>query len=165
MNVTLHPILEDHRKNNPGTYLRDDELDQIVQDDAYMSPRVIAAKEAKSLEDKILGKVIPTVLKKYDFKGRYEYGPDKCYRDVGAVYKYSVFAMLCDNPQMLEDKLLTWMGTIIRSLDFPGGSDSIRYTYTNLSKVSEKYLSKRSADLLLPYLKIAERSLPENVRS
>jgi hypothetical protein len=157
----MHPILEQISRNEPGRYLTVDELKAIVADEPYLKDRANAALAAQAAEQNILDRTIKPVLKRYDFvTGRAGYGPEKCYRDVGAVYRYCVFAMLCDDPAMLKNKLLYWMRTIIQALNFPAGNESIKYTYDLLRKESGKVLPAEHARLLDPFLQIVAEILP-----
>lgn len=160
MKTILNPILEQQKKERPGEYLSPDDVEVLRRQEPALAPCIDAALAAQKREQEILERVITDVLKKFDFRGRYQYGEEKCYRDVGAVYRYAVFAMLCNDMQMLENKLLIWMGTIIRSLNFPGGTDSIRYTYEKLRRESVAALGETHGRLLEPYLAAAVETLP-----
>lgn len=160
MKTLLNPILEQQKKERPGEYLSSDDIEILRRQEPALAPCIDAAIAAEKKEQEILDRVIPDVLKKYDFRGRYEYGPEKCYRDVGAVYRYAVFAMLCNDLEMLENKLLIWMGTIVRSLNFPGGNESIRYTYEKLRREAIAALGDAHGRLLEPYLTAAVVNLP-----
>lgn len=155
-----HPLLVQYRKDSPGVYLAPAELQRLVDEDPSIAPRVQAAIAAQAQEKVVLDRVIPAVLKKYDFRKAFEYGESKCYRDVGAVYRWCVFAMLCDDQEMLENKLLIWMGVIVRSLNFPSGRESIRYCYKLLRKEAMAALDPAKGALLDPYFAAAELILP-----
>lgn len=105
---------------------------------------------------------VSTILGKFDFaSGRGGFGPDKCYRDVSTVYRHCVFAMLCDDLPMLENKLLIWLRTILQSLSFPGETESISATYTLLRKEVNRQLSKEDAALLDPFFQATAEVLSQ----
>jgi hypothetical protein len=160
----MNTLLEDIRRTDPGRYLTPEEYDALLRAEPYLAPRIAAAKAAEAAQQDVLTATIETIFKKYDFQtGRANYGPAKCYRDVGYVYSYCVFAMLCDDMPMLHDKLLLWLRTILQSLAFPGGTkgiDSIRATYSLLRKELNRRVPPESAALLDPFFKAAEEVLP-----
>ena len=155
-----HPILKQQMKDKPGEYFSAEELARLGAEDPSMAPRIEAASRAQIAEKVVLDRVIPATLRKFDFRKSFEYGEDKCYRDVGAVYRWCVFAMLCDDQTMLENKLLIWMGIIVRSLNFPGGSESIRFCYKLLRREMNAALGAPHASMLDPYFACAELILP-----
>lgn len=158
--TTIHPILKKIRAEDPGKPPSAEELERIEKDQPELAPRIRATREAVAREQIILKETVEKVLKKYDFKGRFDYGSEKCYRDVGSVYRYCIFSMLCEDEDMLRNKLLFWMRTIIQSLDFPSGNESIRFCYSLLRETSRRNLSPDSSALMDPYLKIVEEILP-----
>ena len=161
---SLHPILAEYRREKPGSYLSDSEISKILSDQPEMDVRLRAAKKAEMEQQSILDYVIPTVLAKYDFRGRFEYGESKCYRDVAAVYRYCVFAMLCGDLDVLKNKLLYWMRTVIQALDFPSGKESIKFTYTLLRNRVRQQLPPEFVAVLDPYFQAVEEVLPEVIR-
>lgn len=160
MMLTAHPLLAEIARTEPGRWLTPEELDGLRADDPFMAPRVDAAAEARRVESTVLEATVETILKKYDFEARHDYGKDKCYRDVGAVYRYAVFAMLMNDRGLLENKLLYWMRSIIQSFQFPSGNESIRMTYRLLRQSANRSLAPEHARLLDPFLAAAEEVLP-----
>lgn len=145
---------------SPGRYLTMEEKDAVLRGSPYMAPRLAAASDAEARHDEVVERTVKAVLKKFDFKRAYEYGEDKCIRDVGAVYRWAVFCMLCGDRRMFEDKLLLWMRTVIQSFGFPGGNESIRMSYARLRTEAGKALRRETMELLEPYLAAAEEILP-----
>ena len=153
-------LLENISAESPGRYLTEEEYKQLLADSPYLEGRILAARDAQAKEEEVVGKTVRQVLKKYDFRKAYEFGEDKCIRDVAVVYRYAVYCMLCDDRQQYEDKLLLWMRTIIQSFGFPGGLDSIRMTYKLLREEARKRVKPETAELLDPFLAVAEEILP-----
>lgn len=156
-------LLQDIRRTEPGRYLKPEEYDALLRAEPYLAPRIAAARAAEAVQKEVLTATIEPIFRKYDFQsGRANYGPAKCYRDVGYVYSYCVFAMLCDDMAMLNDKLLLWLRTILQSLAFPGGTkglESIHATYSLLRKEMNRRVPPESAALLDPFFKAAEEVL------
>lgn len=157
----MSALLESIRKTEPGRYLTIEEARALVAAEPYMAARVAASRAAEAAEKAVVQATVEAVLKKYDFKsGRGGYGESKCYRDVTLVYRNVVFAMLCDDPEMLQNKLLFWLRTILQALSFPGGTDSIKMCYATLRKEAFKRIPPESAALIDPFFKITEEILP-----
>ncbi len=153
-------ILEEARASDPGLYLSEEKLRSLEKIDHLMAARVQAARKAEQAEPAILKNVIETVTRKYDFASNAVNYKEKCYRDVGLVYRYCVFSMLCDDMTILENKLLFWLRTILQSQNFAQGNDSIRATYELLLKESQKQLSPEVFRYLDPFLARAVTILP-----
>ncbi|MDX2176010.1 MAG: hypothetical protein SF028_06020 [Candidatus Sumerlaeia bacterium] len=146
-------------KNEPNRPLTEDDFTRILAEEPHLAQRVAAARAAAAAEAAVVKATVDTVLRRFDFvTGRAGYGPAKCYRDVGGVYHYAVLAMLAGDPTVYENKLLLWMRTIIQALAFPEGS--IAFTYALLRKEASKQLPAAAAQLLDPYLALAEKILP-----
>jgi hypothetical protein len=152
-------ILDEARRADPGSFLPEEKLRELEKVDHLMAARVRAARSAEQFEQPILRQVIEPILKKFDFSKANAHR-DKCYRDVGLVYRYCVFAMLSDDMKMLEDKLLFWLRTILQSQNFPQGNESIRATYTLLLREAERQIPPEHFRLLDPYLARAAAILP-----
>ena len=155
------PLLDAIARDTPGRYLTAEELAALEQEDPLATRRIAAARAAQEREQSVLDATIRPILKKYDFvTGRHGYGPEKCYRDVGATYRYCVFAMLCESPELLDNKLLLWMRKIIQALNFPSGNESIAATYTLLRREAARQLPKDAVTLLDPYFEQVAAILP-----
>jgi len=155
----MHDLLKQISADTPGRYLTEVELKQL-EVDPYLRPRVAAARLAREKEPIVLDKTLNVILRRYEFEKKHGYGREKCYRDVGSVYQWCVFAMLCDDVSLLENKLLFWMRTVIQAFGFPGGNNSIRDTYSLLRKEMNKRVGGNEAELLDPFFASCERILP-----
>ncbi len=153
-------VLEDLRKNSPGEYPDDETLRAIEVSDPVVAPRIQALRIAREKEREIVTGVVKGTLRRYDYEGRHQHALDKCSRDVGYVYRYAVFAMMCDSVALLEDKLLWWLRTILHAQGFPESRDSILLTYSGLRKEVQRKLPAQAAELLDPYFEACERILP-----
>jgi hypothetical protein len=157
----LPPTLAKIRAENPGRYLTGAEFAALEAEAPYLRLRIRAARAAEQQEVTVLKVTLESIFRRYDFaSGRGGFGQEKCYRDVGLVYRHCVFAMLCDDRSMLENKLLIWMRTIVQSLNFPAETESIAATYTLLRKETLKRLSAEDGALLDPMLRACEEILP-----
>lgn len=155
-------LLIEITRTDPGRFLTAEELRRLETEEPYLAPRIRAARNAEAQAGAIVKAAVDASLARYDFAtGRAGYGPDKCYRDVGTVYRYCVFAMLCDDIDLLKNKLLYWLRTILRGLNFPCGVESIRFTYGALRKEMHRRLPKEDAALLDPFFVATEEVLTE----
>jgi hypothetical protein len=157
---TTSPFLRNLLKVEPGRYLTLEEEQRVLAEDPYLEPRLEAMRDARDFEKTIVGSAVDLVLRKYEFEQRYETGRAKCMRDVGAVFRWSVYCMVIDDVTVLENKLLYWMRTVIQSFEFPGKNQSIQYAYTLLRKESARLLKPTTMQLLDPFLATAENILP-----
>lgn len=156
----MHALLEKARLESPGRYLTAEEMALLERDEPYIAPRLRAARAAAEKERAIVPSIVDRVFKKYDFEARIGYSKAKCQRDIGYVYKYCVFCMVLDSVEVLENKLLWWLRTILHAQNFPGEIQSIQMTYALLRQEVARQLPKQDAELLDPYFAAAERILP-----
>jgi hypothetical protein len=149
-------LLDDLKNSDEaGRYPTDAEYDTLSSD-PHLAPRARAAREAQSREREVVKTTVDWILKKYPFEAHHGAAREKCYRDVGAVFRWGVFSMLCDDIAMYDNKLLLWMRTIIQAFNFPSGNESIRATYSLLRKEARKQLTPQTAALMDPFLERAE---------
>ena len=156
----MSQVLEKIKSNEPGRYLTEEEYQQFLAESPHATNLVAAAKHAEQKEAEVVQRCIKAVLKKYEFRKVYEYGEEKCIRDAKAVYRYAVFAMLCNDIEMLRNKLLYWMRLIIQSFGFPGGNKSIEMTYQRLNSEAKRAMDPSHYELLEPYLTECANILP-----
>lgn len=155
-------VLAKITREEPGRYLTDEEVREALKESPFLASRIRAMRSAQRVEDEVVKSTVDPVLKKFDFQtGRGGYGSAKCYRDVGTVYRYCVYAMVCDDLALLNDKLLYWLRTILQSLSFPGYNDSIAATYTLLRREMNRRLPAEDAALLDPFFRATEEILPK----
>ncbi len=159
-NLLTHELLDAIRKSEPGRYLTAEEHARLREEAPFLIPRLNAMRAVEAAQKDILKATVEPVLKKYRFADKVQHGPDKCFRDVGSTLRHCAFAMVCDDVQMLKDKLLYWLRTILQAVHFPGGLAPIEMTYTLLYRETIKRLDPESAKLMEPFLKATMEVLP-----
>jgi hypothetical protein len=73
-----------------------------------------------------------------------------CIRDETLVLRYTTMAMVRDDPQYLNDALLTWLATILKGVGF--APHFIEDTYKTMALVASRELSPATAKLLHPFV-------------
>ncbi len=144
-------LLEEIRKTDPGRYLTREEASSLSFEGPGMVARIKAAQAAQAMEDQIVEATVLATLKKFEYERKHDFAKEKCMRDVGYVYRYAVFSMLCEDRRILDDKLLLWMRTVLQAQGFPEGIESIKWCYTTLLLNVRKKLQPEHVTLLEPY--------------
>lgn len=138
----------------PETHLGRLDVSVIPEVDDQLSAsdgaRVAAARAAEACQEAAVAEAANAVVKAFGYES-IPGGREKCRRDLTIVYRYCLFAMLCDDPGFLNSKLLAWLGPLLHSRAFPGGRDSIRAAYSILRQEALARIDRQSADLLEPY--------------
>jgi hypothetical protein len=147
--------------------------------------RATAAQEVREHEGRVVKEVVTSVFKRYPYEEHHDNAMAKCIRDVRYVSAYSTMAMLMDDVQWLDDKLLIWLKTILQSFEFPaaatrkralfaaraqdpalerldGKRQSIHETYTRLRDGYEAVLTPNSFALMKPALDRVVDTLTED---
>ncbi len=131
-------------------------LDNISIPD--IDARIEAAQAAESVQEEAIAQASSVVLKAFGYN-TIEDSEAKCLRDMSIVYRYCVFAMLSNDFDFLEEKLLAWLSPLLHSRGFPGKGDSIRAAYTVLSQEALTRLPGEARDLMEPYWSVVLRHL------
>ncbi|OLP19052.1 phycobilisome protein [Leptolyngbya sp. 'hensonii'] len=77
-------------------------------------------------------------------------------RDTIRVLRYSVVAMLINDPERLQERFLFWFQTIMRAF---GAQRSCKVTYEMMQEVVQQYLTPAEASLFLPILELNRKLL------
>lgn len=175
-----HPQLQAIFKAAESRHLTDQELEEyrhVVPDNAV---RVEAAKEVREIEEEVVNTVVEDIFAVYPFPKHHRAASVKAPRDIRYVSAYMTEAMLMNDPQWLNNKLLIWLKTILQSFEFPDregaakkvlfaspssdpgaleklkpGQRSIHATYHKLKQYYQERLSPASFALMEPYLQQA----------
>ncbi|MFQ3671172.1 MAG: hypothetical protein SNJ84_06915 [Verrucomicrobiia bacterium] len=118
-NPRKHPKLSVLFKQAESRHFKDEEFDTILDEFPDLAPRVDACKEIRQKDVAIISKVVKEVFSQYDYNQFHDHASAKCPRDVRYVVTYACAAMLANDPQWFEDKLLIWLKTILQAFEFP----------------------------------------------
>lgn len=178
-----HAELEGLWKNAESRHLSAAELERYARV-TDQRVRVTAAQEIREVEARIVKEVVRSVFTKYPYEAHHDHATAKCIRDVRYVSAYATMAMLMDDVQWLDDKLLIWLRTILQAFEFPAsvtkkkvlfaarsadpkmdGLDakrqSIHDTYTRLRDGYREALTDSSYQLVRPALQRVVDTLTE----
>jgi len=175
-NFRKHPELAAIFRAAESRQLTEQELEEYYRVLPNELPRATAAREIKAIETRTVQTVINEIFALYPFEEHHTAATGKCARDVRYVSAYATLAMLMNDPQWFEDKLLLWMKTIIQAFEFPEQTHkpkvsfnlnsnnsnqlgqyrphqrSIFDTYVRLKQQYHRTLSPTSYELIAPYL-------------
>lgn len=134
-----------------GRYFTSDEEAKVLKFAQTLPARFQAAAKVKAAEEPIVKSVIERMKQLYPNMARYHAaGWEKAHRDVQLVLRYNVQAMVCNDLQALEDKLLFWLRTILKSVNLT--PKFIADTYVLLTQSCRDALPAEAFQLLEPAL-------------
>lgn len=134
-----------------GRYLTLAEQDTLRGFAQGLEARLSAMAEISSKEAQIVERTVKEVFFAYpDIAKKYKNAMQTCIRDETLVLRYATLAMVRNDPQYLNDTLLSWMATILKGVGFAG--HFIEDTYKALGLNATKELSPAAAELLQPFL-------------
>ena len=134
-----------------GRYLTRAEQDTLREFAQGLEARLAAIAEISSKETLIVERTVKEVFAAYpDIAKKYKNAMQTCIRDETLVLRYATLAMVRDDPQYLNDTLLSWMATILKGVGFAG--HFIEDTYKTLGLNAGKELSPGTSKLLQPFL-------------
>ncbi len=144
--------------NVEGRYATDEELRFIPE---YLKTYELRLQTYQKLQE-IEGIVIQQVLDKVLAQAPNTIRTDtidvsaNCKRDVTMIWRYSVAALLMDDPDTLRERCLLWFQTIVRAIN----RQKVCYaTYTAMQDVVKQYLTPQQSSLFLPILDLNRRLL------
>ena len=134
-----------------GRYLEDQEIGQLTDYMASLEARLAAMRAVEQAEAKIVEETLDVVWETHpDFASKYYEARKNCTRDVSLALRYCALAMVRDDIDMLREKLLYWLRTILNAFEFGQALDT---TYRALARRVEANLDPQSVRLLAPYLR------------
>jgi len=111
--------------------------------------RAEAAEACKRIEREVTGAAAERCII------RYKYPPSsrsKCIRDIGIVLNWCIFAMVIDDPALLETHFLNWLREVYARLGLPGGTTSVVGAFVVLREELFNRLEPDHFALMEPYL-------------
>lgn len=117
--IRRHPQLIELFKSAESRHFTAEELNTIKQTLPDSAACCDAAQAIRKKDGKVVKAVVSEIFSQYDYETHHEFALAKCSRDVRYVITYATHAMLIDDIQWYEDKLLIWLKTILQSFDFP----------------------------------------------
>ena len=141
-----------------GRYATDGELQFFSDYTQSFSLRMQTYQKLKTAEAQIIQEVQAKMqaLDPTLFQGSKEDVTKKWKCDTIRVMRYSAMAMLLNDPDLLRERLLFWMETVMRAF---GAQRSCDVTYSVMQEVVKAHLTPLEASLLCPILELNRRSL------
>jgi len=148
MNPAITKILDD----SAARYLTEGEKKALLDFAEILPRRLQVSDMIQKMEDSVLRKTVEMVRAAYpDFFTKYhDMASERGIRDMGHVLRYSVLAMICDDDQLQEDRLLTWLARIFAGLNFT--PEFNREVYTTLRDLIQQQLPEDAYAMMEPYL-------------
>ncbi|MDZ4788014.1 MAG: hypothetical protein SH807_03660 [Blastochloris sp.] len=119
VSIRLHPRLSVFFKDAESRHFKDEELDTITAERPDLKNLAETCRLIRNKDVALINKVVKEVFSQYEYDQHHDFASAKCPRDVRYVVTYSCAAMLAEDPQWLDDKLLIWLKTILQAFEFP----------------------------------------------
>lgn len=143
--------LQDIFTSAEGRYLTAAEQGLLRDYAQSVDARLTAMSEVSSKETTIVEQTVKEILRAYpDIEKKYKNAMATCIRDETLVLRYTTLAMVRNDPQFLNDSLLTWLATILKGVGF--APHFIEDTYKTMAMVAGRELSPATAKLLHPFV-------------
>lgn len=116
-----------------------------------VSTRFKVIQSIAEAEEAAVRQAIEEIRRRYPDFDRYHYqGWSKCFRDVQLVVRACAQAMLFDDVNLLETRVLFWLRSILAASNFPPGI--VRDTYTLVREGFRQRLPADAFSLFEPFL-------------
>lgn len=145
--------LEHLTRNADGRYATDRELKFLQDYILSFALRVQVYRKIQAAEATILQQVEEKmqILDPHLFLSNQEDMTSKWKRDTIRVLRYSAITLLLDDPDLLRDRLLFWMQTIMKAFN---AQQSCNVTYHVMQQVVQNVLTPDEASLFCPILEL-----------
>jgi hypothetical protein len=153
----MTPEIRETMKAAEGRYLSPEEARTVLDACRDVERRLGVMRAVEQREAIIVRQTVEKVLSQ--FPKFYQERPgaqDKCERDVALTLRYCTLAMLHHDPDLLREKLLYWMRSILRSLEF---NEITRFTYETLGETLKKHLTPAEAEEMRKYVALCAEEL------
>lgn len=153
----MTPEIREIMKAAEGRYLSPEEARIVLDTSRDVERRLGIMRAVEQREAAIVRQTIEKVFLK--FPRFYQERPgaqEKCERDVALTLRYCALAMLHRDPEMLKEKLLYWMRSILKSLEF---NEITRFTYETLGETLRKQLGAAEAEEMSKYVAVCVEEL------
>lgn len=178
-----HPALQQMLDEHQGKFLSDAQLAHVQQHYPQSSELITAAREVRDHAPAVIETVVVReTCEEYPWESvglHKEKGP----RDNNTILAFATMAMLFEDPQWFDNRVLIWFKTMLQSFDFPDKTRviavlspeleakrkklpvKVRAIFQNYSRLREEFercLTPTSFELFDPYLEQVINTLTEN---
>jgi hypothetical protein len=134
-----------------GRYFQPEERDQFLTYAGSVPSRFAAADALSEHEEAVLKATVGDLQQRYpNFAKHHHQGWAKCYRDLQLVIRQDAQALIFDDVQMLDDKTLAWLRTILAANNLT--PQFCRDAFTLLRDHVKSRLGPEHYELLQPFL-------------
>ena len=134
-----------------GRFFRPDERDDIVAFAHSVPARCRVAEAVEAREEPALRAVVETLQQKYpSFSKHHDQGWACCYRDLQLVLRHDVQAMIFDDCDMLDERILFWLRTMFSANNYT--PQFCRDCFASLQDHMRTHLPADDFELLRPFL-------------
>ena len=149
MSRTIHEIM----KKAEGRYLTSEESKKVMDAGREYERLLAISRLVEQHESEIVRQTVERVFQKFPkFHADRPQSHEKAVRDISLVLRYALLAMVNSDPEMLREKLLYWLRTILKAMEF---GDVTKYTYETLQESVTKALPQPDAEEVNKYVRIA----------
>lgn len=145
--IRNHPDLKQLFIDAESRHLDNSELKHYCSVVPEYINRAKAAHEIKKVQTNVVNITVKEIFMMYPYLQHHDLSQGKCQRDVRYVSAYITQAMLMNDPQWLNDKLLLWLKTILQAFCFPERNKEIASveSYKNITQDADKMPAVRSS--------------------
>ena len=141
-----------------GTYLNSGQLNSVQNYIESLPQRILIYQELQAQEDALLDRIMekfkPTLPNLTRQHGHLAW--DRCRRDLSMVWRYCCMAYLLNDESYLQDKLLYWMETILKSFKI---RDKCQLAYKLMLDSLQYVFSDQTQGSIRPYVQLAKSML------
>ncbi len=156
MNRTIEKMFNDAE----GRYLEPTEQSTLTGFAETLEKRLAVMRSVQQHEESIIKHSIDEVMGAHpDMAENHKFAREKAERDMTLVLRYCAMAMVRDDEEFLNHKLLHWFRTIVRAFEM---DDWIDTGYAEMITQCGEHLDAAEFEMLQPYLKLAHQNLLDN---
>jgi predicted RNA-binding protein Jag len=128
-----------------GRYLSSEEMDNISEMVKAFHARFEVTQRLEAKEEHVVKSIVEKTLEHFpQFAEERPNVFEKCVRDETLVLRYAVMAYLNDDDDIFTEKVMYWMRTVVKSMNF---DDVAKYTYTNMQEAVTDVLGDDAAGI------------------
>ncbi len=154
----MYPELQALIHKSEHQYLQQADLDKLTQEVSTLRQRLAVYRVLRDQEITIFQSVADKLLTKLPQEKTHKI--ETCVRHWLLVTRYSAMAMLLNNPEFLERRLLEWLTDIAQAHEYQVISENL---HSLLLKQLEKVLEDEGINYIKPFLDQAQSNLNEAV--
>lgn len=150
----MYPELEAIIHQGEDKYLADEDLEGFSSHISSLTERLEVYELIRDNEISIFQEIADQLQEKFPDENNNNI--EKCLKHWLLTMRYCAMAMLLNNPEFLEHRLLEWLSDIVKVYD----SESIDFTlFSLLSKELKNLLSESQLNCLNPFLEKVKNTL------